>query len=477
MKRVPQKAQDEECVHSARIMPSFVRYTAHMIRRSSAVLLVSCALLLAGYASVVFAETDLETCTKQGMRLATPDDAVVKNGQIKAGTCYDPKDASIGATQEESKQYLRSIVCRGSQFGGTTPDETVEKLDAKFAVCAAKFLKAMSSQLQGTVPLYNGGSNAVCLREGFRTVAQQEKYAQEYRNGGGLACTKGAGCEHPRGIAIDVNAASEAAYQTMWNVGPQYGVNFYLKQRDKVHFIPTGGDCSAGGVTPTGVDYPQYYSSPSISGSTNPFATAFQRSFTQASQPLIPSYSSTPAPTPVSTLPQPAQSNFCLPEYQCQGNTLMYKNSFCAVQAIQQCSAGCVSGACIAATSTPATSTIDIIGSLGGVTATSTAVGTSTPLSLILAITQGEKASTTKLTQPTVSLLGPGSLPSQQLTGQQTFTSSDLSGSAPSTFSNPQTSGVAKILADLKGALQWALSFLTQRKAETQLQQNSTIID
>lgn len=197
------------------------------------------------------------TCPKAGERPAATQadlDSMKANGYptelIHIGSCWDPTSPYVGQTTGEAKQYLRSILCKNSNFGGAGPDGTIQQLDSKFAVCAAKFLKAASTKVSGQLPLYDGGTNSVCVREGYRTPEQQNKYYQEYLRGGGIACGKGAGCEHPRSIAIDVNTAGN--YETLWNMAPQFGVNFYLRSRDAVHFVPTTNECSNSGTGPAG---------------------------------------------------------------------------------------------------------------------------------------------------------------------------------------------------------------------------------
>jgi hypothetical protein len=266
-----------------------------MLSRAASII-ASSVIFVALMVGSVSAESGDPVCPRPGEVPATAADlekmkaAGYPDEYRVVGRCWDPTSKYIGGDAAEAKKYLRSILCKGSSFGGAGPDGTVfgvdgkGGLDAKFAVCAAKFLKAMSSELQGQLPLYDGGTNSVCLREGYRTVAQQEKYAEEYRRGGGIACTRGASCEHPRGIAIDVNTTSESNYMKMWQLGPGYGVNFYLKSRDKVHFIPLQAGCSSGGVNPGAspttpvprdyYDYPQY-APQSAPRTTNPFANAF----------------------------------------------------------------------------------------------------------------------------------------------------------------------------------------------------------
>ena len=86
-------------------------------------------------------------CTNGGIpHIATAQEAASANppGSIKAGETYVcPNDARLGISNEagEAKQYLRSILCGNSQYGGAGPDGTVQGLDSKFAVCAPKFLQ------------------------------------------------------------------------------------------------------------------------------------------------------------------------------------------------------------------------------------------------------------------------------------------------------------------------------------------------
>ncbi len=182
--------------------------------------------------------------------------AGISNAQ--AGMCWNPTDQNVGKDDAEAKQYLRSILCKpdSDNYGGMGPDGTIQGLDAKLAVCAAAFLK---TAMQG---------GQVCVKEGKRSVEKQEEYARRPI----VACKYGARCEHPRGIAIDVNVVGQqgcAPYQRLFNLAPQYGLKFYLGCKDAYHFVPTTGNCSAGGTaagysgnTPLPsnyFDYPQYY--------------------------------------------------------------------------------------------------------------------------------------------------------------------------------------------------------------------------
>ncbi|MDO8575770.1 MAG: hypothetical protein Q7R90_00475 [bacterium] len=171
---------------------------------------------------------------------ATP--AEVEAGALP-GRPVCPADAAAGITNDAglAKQYLRSILCPpdGDNYGGMGPDGTIKGLDEKFAVCAAKFLKSAR----------DNGTN-VCVREGARSVDKQNEYVRR----GVLACKRGAQCEHPRGLAIDVNVRpninSCASYTNLHSAAPQFGLDFYLKCSDAYHFRPTSAGCNAGGVVP-----------------------------------------------------------------------------------------------------------------------------------------------------------------------------------------------------------------------------------
>lgn len=195
-------------------------------------------------------------------------------------------------------------------------------------------------------------------------------------------------------------------------------------------------------------------------------------------QPSVPAYSQ-PVNNVTNNLPQPTQSNFCLPEYKCAGNTLLYQNSYCATQVSQICASGCLNGACIAATSTAtstedtntntntntgtATSAIDILDQISGYTATSSNIATATPLQLILDLTQDGTTGSIQSGQQvrSVSLLAPGSMQTSQLIGaQQTFTSSDLSGNVPRYTNPPAGASTFAILEDMKRVLLQALEYL-----------------
>lgn len=249
--------------------------------------------------------------------------------------CWNPNNAYIGASVGEAKVFLRSIVCVNSRdnYGGAGPDATIQKLNPNFAVCAAKFLKAASAQM------------SVCINEGYRTNEKQREYYERYQKGtGGIACNPAATqCEHPRGIAIDVNTLRESDYQRLWNMAPQFGLSFYLRERDKYHFVPTNSNCasvvggpngSTGVSVPTGLpvsiyDFPRQaptanqFQDPNLTFML-PILQQLSRSQQQAPQypisiaptPSAPQISPTilpPTPSPSTPTPQTLQTPISFP--------------------------------------------------------------------------------------------------------------------------------------------------------------------
>ncbi len=411
------------------------------------------------------------TCPIPGTRPATADDAVVKNGQIKVGTCYNPNEVAIGQTSEEAKQYLFSIA-KGLPGSAAPPtQERINKLNDTFAICAAQFFKSYS-QRYGPVTIssaYRDGANG------------------ENERAGGAP-----GSNHTRAVAIDANpAGGGSSYETMWKYAsdnPQFGVCFPFQDgrtgsiRDRPHMIlggiggTEGALCAKQGVTKpcNGLAFLPQQATPGAPYTPSPTAALtnqVRQTLGMQPQPVgMPTTALAPAPAPVTaSVPLPTQSQFCIPEYSCSGNTLMYKNSFCAVQAQRECPGGCQDGACIATTSTSitggtssTTSVQDTLTFLSTYTgATSTSIGTSTPLQLLLSLTQNQSSTTVQpsSTVPT-SLYAPGSIANMQLIGaQQTFTSSDLNSNVGARSVQNQTSLFA-ILENMKQVLLRVLDYL-----------------
>ena len=406
---------------------------------------------------------------------------------IRLGNCWNFGSATIGEDPALAKEYLRSILCSGGSYGGAGPDGTIYGINGRgglnpgFAQCAASFLKSAS---QSGIP--------VCVREGFRTVAQQETYARDYRNGaGGIACTKGANCEHPRGIAIDVNTTTEYNYQRLHSLAGSFGLTFYLGFRDKVHFVPKKGGCNAGGTLPPDqvlppdfYDYPQYAQSSPVDDISNAIRKMLGLQGQQQSQSSAPvgqpaQNSGTPASvgTPTTGGQSPSASpTACTPSYFCSGNTYYYKTSSCSELEIQTCQYGCANDACAlppvssqinltpgstgdTSTSSPArsgTSTIDLILSYANPTPVN--IGTATSIILnpdlgdISSALGGAPVPGQQTVQPP-----PRTVALQPLGTQQTFTSTDLANNSPLGMQN---SYAFNVLEGMRLSLLRALEYL-----------------
>ncbi len=271
--------------------------------------------------------------------LATPQEASAASpkGSIIAGVTYVcPNDARLGINNEAgaSKDYLRTILCPpdGDNYGGYGPDETIRRLDPKFAQCAATFLKSL-----------NSSGNPYCIKEAARTVEKQNSYVAR----GVIACKKGAMCEHPRGIAIDINVtgrpgASCTEYLRAHQLAPQFGLTFYMGCKDAYHFVPQKGGCADANFIPSGTgasgvstggtsangflpasyyDYPQYAPSPTAPymSAINALTPLLNNSMQQTS-PTTPTSAGTKydpnayaQPSAPITLPTPSSSIFEVP--------------------------------------------------------------------------------------------------------------------------------------------------------------------
>ncbi len=230
--------------------------------------------------SLTFQTTNAETvCPPGSIPITGANRAQARIAGIPdSSSCWQQTNADVGQEVAQAKTYLRSILCPpdGDNYGGTGPDGTIQGLDPKFAQCAATFLKAL-----------NSSGSPYCIREGKRTVEKQNAYVAR----GVIACKKGAMCEHPRGIAIDINAQPKGgctSYTRAHQMAGQYGLTFYMGCKDAYHFVPQRGGCSAGGTAPTGgtgtpqgpnaplptsyYDYPQYAPQGAPTGAP-PFST------------------------------------------------------------------------------------------------------------------------------------------------------------------------------------------------------------
>ncbi|MCR4325976.1 MAG: D-alanyl-D-alanine carboxypeptidase family protein [Patescibacteria group bacterium] len=479
------------------------------------------------------------TCPNPGERPATAEDlplmkaAGFPDDYLVIGSCWKPTDPNIGQAAGQAKEYLRSILCKvdGDNYGGAGADGTIQGLDAKFAQCATNFIKSAS---QNGIP--------VCVKEGYRTPEKQNEYYQRYISGkGGIACGKKGvqRCEHPSGIAIDINTNSEANYAKLHRAAPSFGLTFYLGFKDKVHFVPKKGGCSAGGnvppdqdIPPNYYDFPDEYPHAAPSGGLSDALRKFFGGQNQQQQqqpppppPPPPQQSTGGANSPSGagtsgggSQPQgeTGSPTPCTPSYSCKDGTYYYNSSSCQAIALQKCANGCSGNTCAPAqpsparasspSSTPETNPVsesirsannpsaaDIIGLYAEPVSGSVDVGSpdgdasSTPIALNPEIgefasgiasgmaetgeigrpagNEGDDGDTEEPKSADVQVLtkaqarAQGNAAQQQPpAGGQTFTSSDLSQSAPNPA--PQNSALFNLLDNMKQVVSRALYYL-----------------
>lgn len=344
-------------------------------------------------------------------------------------TQWIPGQPYVGQEAGEAKTYLKNVLCRadGDNYGGYGPDATVDNLNPEFAKCAAKFIRDYSAQLSGAVALRSGGGNPICLKEGARTVQKQN----EYVNRGVLACKQGARCEHPSGIAIDINTSSQQNYARLHAAACAYGLVFYMGMNDEYHFVPASNrvgkkdriTCPPAAAQINCAD-PNFRPQTDLTPSSSPTATFAQtvRNWLTPQQQVqaIPSQPAMPS-QPVSTSQNPLDA-FNPPSITPQ----------------------------LTPTSTNATSTnaaADRLEELafGGQPTTTNSTATSVPLvvsgSDAAMLTGTQQASTTSVT--TQGVISPS---------QTTFTSGDLAWQDETVSSNP-VSGVQAIIITIRAAL------------------------
>lgn len=343
-------------------------------------------------------------------------------------THWIPGQPYVGQEVGEAKTYLKNVLCRpdGDNYGGYGPDGTVDNLNPDFAKCAAKFIRDYSSQLQGAMPLRSGGSNPICLKEGARTVQKQNEYA----NRGVIACKQGARCEHPSGIAIDINTSSQQNYARLHAAACAYGLVFYMGMNDEYHFVPASNrvgkrdriTCPPAAAQVNCAD-PNFRPQTDLTPASSPTATfaqtvrnwlSPQQQVTAApSQPALPSQ-------PVSTSQNPLDSFNPIPSTPVTVPTTTATTSNAAADRLEELA-------------------------FGGQSTTSTATATSVPLvvsgSDAAVLTGTQQASTTSVT--TQGMISPS---------QTTFTSGDLAWQDETVSSNP-VSGVQAIIITIRAAL------------------------
>lgn len=371
-------------------------------------------------------------CLRPGEVLITPENraAATAGGTPENYPCWIPGQPYLGQDAGQAKQYLRQILCKsnGDSFGGAGPDGTIQNLNPQFAVCAAQFLKFANETLG--VP--------TCIKEGFRTVQKQNEYVAR----GAFACRYGAQCEHPRGIAIDVNTGSRAGYARLHENACQFGVDFYLRFDDQYHFVPLSHsiqrgkssckqqiqtNCLTPGFTPKDMGFGTVPTQSPVSRFTESIRQALGLSTQQpaSTQPAVPSQ-------PVSSSQSPIQA------FEPQPTT------------------GVSSQIGTSGGTTNATSAADLLEELafGTGAATSSSFATSVPL-----VVSGADAAgiTSSQNQNNVQQNLP---PGVSGISQQTFISGDLSWQKDGVASTPPLTGMQAILATMKMTLMRILQYL-----------------
>lgn len=462
------RAFRETRVHMLRKIVGFVGYTSLMHKTMGMPILASAFLALA-FIGLPFATNAVDGLPCNNPHTATAADIAAG---YPAGSQVCPSDyqqSEVTPQSGEAKTFLRSVLCTpdGDNYGGKGPDGTILGLDPKFSICAAKFLEAA-----------RGSGINVCIREGARSVEKQNEYVRR----GVIACKKGAMCEHPRGVAIDVNVfpnpTSCTSYRQLHNSAASFGVTFYLGCKDAFHFVPKkGSDCSGGGVIQpdTFYDYPQYYEQSSPLSSLTDMIRQALGMQTQASAPSSAPAAAPPQSAPAAaTYPKTAENggNICTPHFTCSGAVMYYQTSSCTTQTYQLCENGCDGNSCalgpsqlpaspvsslINPTPIKATSTIDLINALAN-PKPSSPTGTGAPLILVV---RGQDAAMLQGGGQTQSS-STGFSNTYQLapTSGQTFTSGDLSQNPPSAYSSQQISTFQATLENFKNILLHALEYL-----------------
>jgi hypothetical protein len=418
-----------------------------------------------------------DTCSIAGTRPATASDAVVQNGTIRAGTCYNPSDIGISQSAEQAKAYLLGL----PRTGSATDNSNIEKENSAFAICAVQFLQE-----------YQKRYGSVTLTSAYRSPAYDAKMCVNNPACGNLMNNPNPMGNHQRGLAMDVRA--QADQMTIINFArqnPQFGVCFPFTGegggfRDTVHMILVGGPgteasgpgcrgvtkaCSAGNFDPSSVKNADAGLAPPSSIYNNGLQSlglgAQQPTYAPASQPMMSSQiaplQSAFATTPT-TVSATNGTGICTPQFSCSNNVMYYQTTSCTTQVYQTCSNGCSGNSCTVIAPTTGTSaliatttqsqagsTTTLISAFANpVSLSATPIGTAAPISGTL---DPSKASSAGNTGTIASI--------QPISAQQTFTSTDLgaNGTGASTISG-QSTGLSKILTDLRSALTWALGYL-----------------
>lgn len=437
----------------------------------------------------------VQTCPPGQTLIATAADRdlATKAGIPTSSQCWNPSDPTTGRLPAEAKAFLINRYANPgpcSQKGLSDPrTEGIEKLDAQFAINLAAMLKA--------APMYIGINSA------FRTQQAQQ-----------CANPRVKSSNHSRGCAVDLGYSQKScdSVACRWVLANASKYHIVLRMRyspEWNHIEPqTCNGTSVGSVMTSGgymeetegVDVPPESSAPyyclvsvapivTIPSQTPPGPGCYNQSQMQTPYPS-PLMQSAPMTNP-SVNPSTggaAQPQICTPSFTCANNVMYYRTSTCQTQTYQVCAYGCNGNTCAGASTTSAVSSrldssfsssststtvadsntdsgaatgsiSDFLNSFANPVAVD--IGTSTGLAFTLNPETGE----IEHLSPAARALVPTGTSSgimsavQPIGATQTFTSSDLANTG--VRASAQTSGLQSILAGLRDALTWAISYLT----------------
>ncbi|MEK9154061.1 MAG: M15 family metallopeptidase [Patescibacteria group bacterium] len=149
-----------------------------------------------------------------------------------------PEDAKAGITETAgaAKQDLNNARCNSGV--------NVAQLDSKFAVCAARFVKALRN-----------ADGSACITSAYRNRIQQENACRGIcgnPNGCPGKCARPGRSYHQKGLAIDMKY--RVSHQTMWKLAAQSGLHNPpgLHSSDPIHVQSSGASNCAGIQVPSG---------------------------------------------------------------------------------------------------------------------------------------------------------------------------------------------------------------------------------
>lgn len=221
--------------------------------KGNAVRLLSLFLLILIYVPLLSNAASVSCGTIAGTRLSTASDAVVKNGTLKEGVCYNPSEYGISENEEKAKQFLKSLP---KQFAGsssydckTYEDKNIDKLSGKFAVCMERFLRDYATQV-GKVTItsaYRSPEEQTCVCKGETGLCGRSIPLDAAGKPIG-----GIGVGHQYGTAMDIRAGggTNTEYARMHEFARKYGVHFRLGMADRPHVEPATQECGLGTSSP-----------------------------------------------------------------------------------------------------------------------------------------------------------------------------------------------------------------------------------